>query len=77
MDDFVKRFGVEGQRIRAKVAQTLRNAEKLSQAEIDGVWNEAKEFMKTLPDKKRGAFYWNSGGLECLFLLTTESKETP
>ncbi|MBE8952798.1 MAG: hypothetical protein SR1Q7_06610 [Quinella sp. 1Q7] len=77
MEDFVKRFGKDGQRIRAKVAHTLKNAEKLSQAEIDSVWNDAMAFMKTLPDKKRGAFYWNSGGLECLFLLTTESKEAP
>lgn len=75
MDDFVKRFGVEGQRIRAKVAHTLKNAEKLSQAEIDSVWEETANYMNTLPSRKRGAFHWQSGS-EALFLLTTESKET-
>ncbi len=52
---------------------TLNNAEKLSQADIDEVWNEAVAFLNTLPKEKRGGFYWNSG-MECLFLLTTESK---
>ena len=50
---------------------TLNNAEKLSQADIDEVWNEAVAFLNTLPKEKRGGFYWNSG-MECLFLLTTE-----
>lgn len=52
---------------------TLNKAEILSQTEIDEVWNEAVAFLKTLPKEKRGDFYWNSG-MECLFLLTTESK---
>ena len=60
-------------RVRDRVIDTLNNAEKLSQAEIDEVWNMAVDFLKTLPKEKRGGFYWNSG-MECLFLLTTESK---
>ena len=60
-------------RVRNKVIDTLNKAEILSQTEIDEVWNEAVAFLKTLPKEKRGDFYWNSG-MECLFLLTTESK---
>ena len=61
-------------KIRAKVSNTLKNAEKLSQKDIDMVWNEAVAFLETLPKERRGGFYWNSGGMEALFLLTTESK---
>lgn len=61
-------------KIKAKVSNTLKNAENLSQKDIDMVWAEAVAFLETLPKEKRGEFYWNSGGLEALFLLTTESK---
>lgn len=37
------------------------------------VWAKAMKYIQTLPERERGGFYWNSG-LECLFLLTTESK---
>lgn len=70
MDDVNKRAS----KIKAKVATTLKNADTLSQKDIDMVWNEAVAFLETLPKEKRGAFYWNSGGLEALFLLTSESK---
>lgn len=70
MDDLSE----QASKIRMKVSNTLKNAENLSQKEIDMVWAEAVAFLKTLPKERRGGFYWNSGGMEALFLLTTESK---
>lgn len=64
----------QANKIRAKVSYALKNAENFSQEEIDSVWNEAVAFLKTLPKEERGEFYWNSGGMEALFLLTTESR---
>lgn len=63
----------QSKKIKAKVSETLKKAETLSQAEIDMVWAKAMKYIQTLPERERGGFYWNSG-LECLFLLTTESK---
>lgn len=73
MENFVKRFGVEGQQIKRRVLAAFNSAENFTQEEIDTVWKEAMTFIKTLPEEKRGAFYWNSG-LEAFFLLTSEAK---
>ena len=62
--------------IRAKVSAALKNVQNLSQEEIDAIWQEATDFIRSLPEDERGGFYWNSGGLECLFMFTTESRRT-
>ncbi len=59
--------------LKNKIIDTINNCERLTQAEIDSVWDEAMAYIRTLPKRERGGFYWNSG-LECLFLLTTEAK---
>ena len=59
--------------LKSKIIETLSNHKKLSQAEIDAVWVEVKNYMLTLPSKERGAFHWSSCA-EALFLLTTESE---
>ena len=59
--------------LKNKIVDTVNNCERLTQKEIDLVWDEAIAYIRTLPKRERGGFYWNSG-LECLFLLTTESK---
>ena len=61
--------------LRNEIIDTINNCERLTQAEIDTVWAKAMTYIRTLPKKERGGFYWNSG-LECLFLLTTESRRT-
>lgn len=61
--------------LKNKIADTINDCERLTQEEIDEVWEEAMEYIRALPKEKRGGFYWNSG-LECLFLLTTESRST-
>lgn len=63
----------KAQRVREKIINTLNNIEDFTQEEIDIIWDEAMEFIETLPKDKRGNFYWNSG-LECLFLFTSEAK---
>ena len=71
----MERSGIEDKKIKSKVAYALKNADKLSQEELELVWNEAMEFIKTLPEDRQGAFYWNSGGLESLFMLVSASDK--
>ena len=59
--------------IKKKIAAALSNIEQLTQKEIDALWQEATAYIRTLPEEKRGGFYWRSG-LECLFMFTTESR---
>ncbi len=73
MESFVREYGIDGQRLKEKVLRAFNSAENLTQEEIDTLWEEATTFIKTLPEEKRGGFYWDSG-LEAFFLLTTESK---
>lgn len=62
-----------GELMSQKIAVAVQNVQNLTQEEIDALWAEAMDFIKTLPKEKRGGFYWRSG-LECLFLFTSESK---
>lgn len=63
---------MEATELKNKIVDTINNCENLTQEEIDAVWQEATEYIRSLPEKERGGFYWQSG-LECLFLLTSES----
>lgn len=60
--------------MRAKISAALKIIQDMPQEEIDALWEEAMEFIRSLPENQRGGFYWNSGGLECLFLFTSESR---
>ena len=63
-----------GREIAEKVQKIFKSKILPPQEEIDMVWEEAKEYMRTLPTSaERGAFYWRSL-LEGFFLLTTESR---
>ena len=57
--------------IEEKVSYAVRNAEKLSYEELKAVLLQTQEFIKTLPQKERGAFFWNCSGLECLSMLVS------
>ena len=61
--------------IKANVAYAATNAENLSQAEPEAVLSQAREFVQSLPEEKRGAFYWNCRGLECLSMLANAPKD--
>ncbi len=60
--------------MRAKISAALKIIQDMPQEEIDALWEEAMKFIRSLPENQRGDFYWNSGGLECLFLFTSESR---
>ena len=68
MDD----YGLEGAKIRAKVAYAVNHAQELKQEDLEETWAEAMRFVGTLPREKQGAFYWKSG-LECLFMMVSAS----
>ena len=64
---------MDAAKMKRKIAETLANRKTLSQKEADDVWLEVADFLKTLPESERGAFYWGSCA-EALFMMTTESK---
>ena len=54
--------------MRKKIVEANRNCENMTAEELKAVYDEAIEFLKTLPENERGKFGWESG-LEMLYML--------
>ena len=67
---------MKAREITAKVSHAAINAERLSLNELEMALSQALDFIESLPPEKRGAFYWNCGGLECLSMVVSALKKS-